>query len=215
MKKLVIFDLDGTILDTIADLAQSTNYALQQLGFPVHPEAAYHKMVGNGINKMFERALPEGSKTQDNILAVRQLFLPFYDAHNMDKTEPYPGIIDLLEQLQSQKIQLAVASNKYQAAAQLLVHHYFPTINFVAILGEREGIPSKPDPHVVFEILQATGISKEDALYVGDSPVDMQTAHSADVEACGVAWGFSPQADLEACHPAHIAHTADEILKLI
>ena len=188
---------------------------MQQLGFPTHPESAYHKMVGNGINKMFERALPEGTKTQENILAVRQLFLPFYDMHKMDKTAPYPGIIALLDQLQNQAILLAVASNKYQAAAELLVHHYFPTINFATILGERAGIPSKPDPHVVFEILQATGVSKEDTLYVGDSPVDMQTAQSADVEACGVAWGFSPQADLEACHPAHIAQTADDILKLI
>ncbi len=215
MKKLVIFDLDGTILDTIADLAQSTNYALTQLGFPTHPEAAYHKMVGNGINKMFERALPDGSKTQENILAVRQLFLPFYDEHKMDKTCPYPGIVSLLEQLQSNGIKIAVASNKYQAAAELLVNKYFPTINFALVLGEREGIPTKPDPEIVFEILKHTAIDAVDTLYVGDSPVDMQTAHSAGVDVCGVAWGFSSEADLAACNPTHLIHQADEILQLV
>ena len=112
MKKLVIFDLDGTLLNTIADLAQSTNHALSVLGYPTHEESAYNFMVGNGINKLFERALPEGEKSEENVLRVRKEFIPYYDAHNADKSRPYPGIPELLEQLQSQGLQIAVASNK-------------------------------------------------------------------------------------------------------
>ena len=100
MKKLIIFDLDGTLLNTIADLAQSTNHALQALGYPTHPESAYNFMVGNGINKLFERALPEGEKSEENVLRVRKEFVPYYDVHNADKSRPYPGIPELLEQLQ-------------------------------------------------------------------------------------------------------------------
>jgi len=100
MKKLIIFDLDGTLLNTIADLAQSTNHALQALGYPTHPESAYNFMVGNGINKLFERALPEGEKSEENVLRVRKEFVSYYDVHNADKSRPYPGIPELLEQLQ-------------------------------------------------------------------------------------------------------------------
>ncbi len=100
MKKLIIFDLDGTLLNTIADLAQSTNHALQALGYPTHPESAYNFMVGNGINKLFERALPEGEKSEENVLRVRKEFVPYYDVHNADKSRPYPGIPELLERIQ-------------------------------------------------------------------------------------------------------------------
>ena len=126
MKKLIIFDLDGTLLNTIADLAQSTNYALQALGYPTHPESDYNFMVGNGINKLFERALPEGEKSEENVLRVRKEFVPYYDVHNADKSRPYPGIPELLEQLQEKGMILAVASNKYQSATVKLISHYFP-----------------------------------------------------------------------------------------
>ena len=158
MKKLVIFDLDGTLLNTIADLAQSTNHALAALGYPTHEEAAYKFMVGNGINKLFERALPEGEKTEENVLKVRSHFVPYYDQHNADKSRPYPGIPELLSRLQSRQVQLAVASNKYQSATEKLVAHYFPTIRFAAVYGQREGIATKPDPTIVFDILKQTSI---------------------------------------------------------
>lgn len=115
MKKLIIFDLDGTLLNTIADLAHSTNHALQVLGYPTHEVASYNFMVGNGINKLFERALPEGEKTEENVLRVRKEFLLHYDRHNADESRPYPGIPELLEALQNKGHKLAVASNKYQA----------------------------------------------------------------------------------------------------
>lgn len=212
---LIIFDLDGTLLNTIADLAQSTNYALQSLGFTPHDEPAYRLMVGNGINKLFERALPEGEKSEENILRVRQLFIPHYANHNMDKSRPYPGIPELLMTLQTRGLQLAVASNKYQNATEALINHYFPDIRFVAILGQRDGIPPKPDPTVIYDILKITRTPKENVLFVGDSGVDMQTAINSGVTSCGVTWGFRPLSELKAFHPDHLVDTAEEILTLI
>jgi phosphoglycolate phosphatase len=215
MKHLVIFDLDGTLLNTIADLAASTNFALAQNGFPTHDTAAYNYFVGNGINKLFERALPDGYKTEENIRLIRETFLPYYDKHNMDHSTPYPGIPELLSALQEKKITLAVASNKYQKATEQLVAHFFPTIHFAIVLGQREGIPPKPDPRIVQDILQFTGISKEDTLYIGDSGVDMQTINNSEVEGVGVTWGFRPRQELEKFNPSHIIDQAHEILSLI
>ena len=215
MKKLVIFDLDGTLLNTIADLAQSTNHVLETLGYPTHEEAAYKFMVGNGINKLFERALPEGRKTEENILKVRSRFIPYYDLHNADKSRPYPGISELLARLQSQQIQLAVASNKYQSATEKLIARYFPTIRFVAVYGQREGIASKPDPSIVFDILKQASIAPDDTLYVGDSGVDMQTALNAHITACGVTWGFRPRTELEAFCPKHIVDKPEAIESIV
>lgn len=214
MKKLIIFDLDGTLLNTIADLAQSTNHALDALGYPTHEEAAYNFMVGNGINKLFERALPEGEKTEENVLRVRKEFIPYYDVHNADKSRPYPGITELLTQLQAQGLLLAVASNKYQAATEKLIAHYFPEIHFTAVFGQRDGVNVKPDPVIVEDILSIARTAKEDVLYVGDSGVDMQTAINAGVTACGVTWGFRPRKELEAFHPDYIVDKAEDILPL-
>ena len=211
MKKLVIFDLDGTLLNTIADLANSTNYALKVLGYPIHEPDKYNFMVGNGINKLFERALPDGEKTEENVLRVRQEFVPYYDQHNADKSRPYPGVTELLETLQTAGMQLAVASNKYQAATEKLIAHYFPNIEFTAVFGQREGIPVKPDPIIVKEILQIAKVQEEETLYVGDSGVDMQTAINAGVTSCGVTWGFRPRTELESFHPDHIVDNAEEI----
>ena len=215
MKKLVILDLDGTLLNTIADLAHSTNYALNKLGYPTHEIEKYNFMVGNGIDKLFERALPEEEKSKENVLRVRKEFVPYYDIHNADDSRPYPGIPELLSYLQDAGVQIAVASNKYQAATQKLVDHYFPEIHFTAVLGQREGVKVKPDPIIVSDILEIAKVAKEEALYVGDSGVDMQTAANAGVTACGVTWGFRPRTELEEFNPSYIADTAGEIKNLI
>lgn len=215
MKKLVIFDLDGTLLNTIADLAHSTNYALNKLGYPTHEIEKYNFMVGNGIDKLFERALPEEEKSKENVLRVRKEFVPYYDIHNADDSRPYPGIPELLSYLQDAGVQIAVASNKYQAATQKLVDHYFPEIHFTAVLGQREEVKVKPDPIIVSDILEIAKVAKEEALYVGDSGVDMQTAANAGVTACGVTWGFRPRTELEEFNPSYIADTAGEIKNLI
>ena len=212
MKKLVIFDLDGTLLDTIADLAMATNHALQQLGYPTRPVDEIRTFVGNGINKLLERSLPDSEKSEANTLRLRTHFLPHYDAHNADLSTPYPGIPTLLQELQEKGLMIAVASNKYQTATVKLIHHYFHDISFVEILGQREGVPVKPDPGIVFDIIQKAGVSKEEVLYVGDSNVDMQTAHNAGVDAIGVAWGFRPRAELEALQPLAVIDKAEELL---
>ena len=215
MKKLVIFDLDGTLLDTIADLAESANYALKQLGYPTHDVETIRTFVGNGINKLLERALPSHEQTEENVIRMRSHFVPYYDVHNADLSNPYPGIVSLLEDLQAKGIQIAVASNKYQEATVKLVKQYFPNIDFVEILGQREGINVKPDPSIVFDILQKANLSKENVLYVGDSGVDMQTAINAGVDAVGVTWGFRPRAELESFRPMGLIDKAEDLLEFI
>lgn len=215
MKKLIIFDLDGTLVDTIADLAGSTNHALDRCGFPRHEVSEYKFFVGNGINKLFERALPENERTEENILRIRKEFLPHYDLHNADLSIPYPGIPDLLKELQNKGIQLAVASNKYQSATRKLIGHYFPDISFTAVFGQRENIPVKPDPAVVNEIIGIAGVEREEVLYVGDSGVDMQTAKNAHVTVAGVTWGFRPLSELQTFHPDYIVKEAKDILEII
>lgn len=215
MKKLVIFDLDGTLLNTIADLAASTNHALAANGYPTHPTEEYRFFVGNGINKLFERALPEGEKTEANVLKIRQRFIPYYDVHCVDLTKPYPGIPELLKTLQQRSVQIAVASNKYQRATGKLIPYFFPDIHFTAILGQREGIPRKPDPQIVHEIMRMANVSTDEVLYVGDSNVDMQTANNARVDSVGVTWGFRPRAELEQGSPFAIIDKAEELLSFL
>ena len=214
-KTLLIFDLDGTLLDTVADLAASTNHALKLCGFPVHESNAYHYFVGNGINKLFERAIPEGEKTQENILQVRQYFLEYYGIHNTDLTKPYPGMVDLLLSLQNAGIKLAVASNKYQKGTEKLIQHFFPGINFVALFGQRENVPTKPDPTIVYDILDIAKTEKQNALYIGDSGVDMLTAKNSGIEAVGVTWGFRPRTELEEFSPKYIIDHPSEIMSII
>ena len=215
MKKLVIFDLDGTLLDTIADLAESANYALKQLGYPTHPVEVIRTYVGNGINKLLERSLPADEQTEENVMRMRTHFIPYYDAHNADLSAPYPGIVSLLEELQAKGLMIAVASNKYQEATVKLVKHYFPTIRFVEVLGQREGINVKPDPTIVFDILKKADVSAEETLYVGDSGVDMQTALNAGVDAVGVTWGFRSRAELESFCPKGLIDKAEELLGFV
>lgn len=210
-KQLVIFDLDGTLLDTVADLANATNWALEQCGYPTHPVEAYYKFVGNGINKLFARALPEEDSTEENILRIRSLFIPYYNEHNADYSRPYPGVTELLQTLQTRGVMLAVASNKYQEATLKLVRHFFPFIRFAAIYGQREEVPIKPAPDIVYDILRDTGVVKEATLYVGDSGVDMQTAKNADIVSVGVTWGFRSEEELRENEAVHVAHVASEI----
>jgi phosphoglycolate phosphatase len=214
-KKLVIFDLDGTLLNTIEDLATGANYALAVLGYPTHDAATIRSFVGNGINKLLERALPEGEKTEENILRMRSVFIPYYDEHNADLTVPYEGVPELLVRLQNDGVQLAVASNKYQAATEKLVAHFFPNINFIKVLGQRSEVPIKPDPAIVIDILQVAGVSKDAVLYVGDSGVDMLTALNAQVDAVGVTWGFRPKLELSTFPSLGLIDKAEELLNYV
>lgn len=215
MKRLAIFDLDGTLIDTIADLATATNHALTQFGYPTHTVDEYRFFVGNGINRLFERALPEGEKSQENILKIRAEFVPFYNIHNADLSRPYPGIHQMLSELQKAGMRLAVASNKYQEATVKLISQYFPDIRFTAVFGQREGVPTKPDPQVIEEIIRMADVNKATTVYIGDSSVDMETGRNARVTTIGVSWGFRPRTELEAYHPDFIADCSNDILHFL
>jgi phosphoglycolate phosphatase len=213
--KLIIFDLDGTLLNTISDLAHSANYALKKNGFPVHPTEAYRYFVGNGISKLLERTLPEDEKTEENINRIRNTFLAYYDNHNTEYTVPYEGIPELLHFVQSKGLKTAVASNKYQQATEQLISRFFPDIKFSSVFGQREGIPAKPDPAVVHEILRIAGVPAAETLYVGDSGVDMKTASNSKIASVGVTWGFRPRSELEAGGAVYIADSVADIINLI
>lgn len=212
MKQLVIFDLDGTLLNTIADLATATNHALEACGFPTHATEVYKNLVGGGITKLFERALPEDMRTPKNVERLRPHFLEYYNMHCCDFTEPYPGIQELLQELRTRDIAVAVASNKYQAGVDRLIRHFFPTIEWAAIEGQKEGVPVKPDPSIVFEILSKRPTPKADVLYVGDSGVDMDTARRAGVYSVGVTWGFRTAEELRAHYADVIVNRPEEIV---
>lgn len=211
MKRIVIFDLDGTLLNTIDDLAAATNHALACCGYPVHPVSAYPYFVGNGIDKLFERALPPEARSATEIARMRASFVPYYNTHCDVYTRPYDGIVHLLERLQAAGIAIAVASNKYHEATRHLIAEYFPDIEFAAVYGQREGIPKKPDPAIVNTILSDTGFSTADTVYVGDSGVDMLTARHAGVESVGVTWGFRPVDELQQAGACHIAADTAEL----
>lgn len=185
-----IFDLDGTLLDTLGDLAASTNYALRTHGMPEHPIDDIRRFVGNGVRLLMERAVPQGA---GNPLfeAAFTTFRQHYMAHSMDSTRPYDGIPEMLEALRSEGCRMAVVSNKFMKATQELIRHFFPDTIEVAI-GEHEveGIRKKPAPDTVREALRQLGVGQEGAVYVGDSEVDVQTARNSGLPCISVLWGF-------------------------
>lgn len=196
MKKLVIFDLDGTLLNTIEDLGHAANFALEKHGFATHTMASYPFFVGNGVRKLITRLLPEGRRDNATVDAILKDFKEYYNEHNCDYTKPYAGIEELLVELQESGVMLAVASNKYQDAVTRIIEHYFPNVNFVAVEGQIDGRNVKPDPSIVFSVLAKAQVPKAEVLYVGDSGVDMETARRACVDSVGVTWGFRPEKEL-------------------
>lgn len=185
-----IFDLDGTLLDTLADLAAAVNYALRQHGMPEHTIDDVRRFVGNGVRKLMERAIPDGEKNPD-FEATFATFREYYMHHSLDTTRPYPGIMETLEALNAQGCRLAVVSNKMMAATKELCQHFFAETIEVAI-GENEaaGIRKKPAPDTVFEALRQLGEEKDSAVYVGDSDVDLETANNSGLPCISVLWGF-------------------------
>ena len=219
---IIIFDLDGTLLNTIDDLGYACNYALDKTGYPTFPIEAYPAKVGNGINNLIRRALPETERTEENIQKVRAYFVPYYNEHNCDYTRPYEGIEAVLKTLKAQGHLLAVASNKYQAATEKIVEHFFPGV-FDVILGEREGVERKPNPQIVFDILDRLRLTEDrpaspdrvQTLYIGDSLVDYETAKNANVPFVACSWGFVAREKLVEAGVAHIIDKPEEILSVI
>ena len=211
MYKTYIFDLDGTLLNTLGDLAASTNYALRQYGMPEHTIDDVRRFVGNGVGKLIERAIPEGlaNPQYEDVLAI---FRKHYMLHSLDTTAPYPGIESLLHSLRSHGCNVAVVSNKFYNATVELCRHFFADTVEVAI-GERENIRRKPAPDTVFEAMRQLGVSGEDTVYVGDSDVDVATARNSGIPCISVLWGFRDRDFLIEHGATTFVNTPEDILK--
>lgn len=212
MAKLVIFDLDGTLLDTMEDLVNACNHALRACGCPERRKEEYNMLVGRGIFNLFRGALPADRCTEDMVRKMNSFFVPYYNEHSRDCTRPYPGIMEMLEKISGNGIAMAIASNKYQVGTEQLVKEFFGRYRFVRILGQRDGKPIKPSPEIVTEAMEAVpGIRPEEVVYCGDSDVDMQTGNNAGVRTIGVTWGFRSREELEAYSPWILADTPGQI----
>ena len=211
MERLVIFDLDGTLLNTIADLGHAANHTLAELGLPQHTIKDYRLMVGNGMRKLIMRALPQDKACDDSFVdSTLAAFLGYYADHIDIHTRPYPGIQNLVSALSNQGFSLAVASNKIQAGAERLIARFFPDIDFVAVMGNCPDYPLKPDAAVVEYIMEKAGASRTQTIMVGDSGTDIQTARNAGIPIIAVSWGFRPRHEL--ADADYIADTASQLL---
>lgn len=215
MYKLIIFDLDGTLLDSIEDLANSVNYALNLFKLPTHSTEAYKLFIGNGVNKLIERALPENNRSANQVEMLKHEFIKHYNLHSEEYTKPYDGIEKLLVTLQNENYKIAIASNKFHTATIALSKQYFPSIQFLDVLGQREGIPTKPNPTILFEIIEKARVDKKEVLYVGDSGVDASTALNADIDFVGVLWGFRTKSELEQYGAKHFSTNTEELIAFI
>lgn len=204
--KAVIFDLDGTVLDTIRDLASAANYALAQHGYPTHSVDGIRRRVGNGVANLIRRAAPEGT-SEEELAQILSEFKAYYRDHIDDTTKPYEGIPELMRDLRAAGIYVGINSNKFDAALQALCRIHFPNLYDYAV-GESEQTPRKPDPTAAERIIAAANAGKGDAIYIGDSSVDIETAKNAGVDAGWVSWGFRTRDEM-----AHIdiPHTFDRV----
>lgn len=216
MTKLVIFDLDGTLINTMEDIAGACNHALEACGHPQRRLDEFNMLVGRGVQNMLRGALPEDQRTDEMTAKMYRHFVPYYNEHICDRTKPYPGMYETLDALAGKGIAFAVASNKYQEGTELLMGKLFGRYNFVSILGQREGKPIKPDPQIVIDAMEAAGCTdRNEVIYCGDSDVDMQTGINAGVRTIGVTWGFRTREELAAYSPWRLIDRAEEIVEAI
>ncbi|MBR1764560.1 MAG: HAD family hydrolase [Ruminococcus sp.] len=212
--KLAIFDLDGTLVNSVYDLADATNRALADLGLPTFETERYYHFVGNGTRKLCERVLPEELRTDENIDHLHAMFAENYERCCFDKTEPYGGISKLLFELRGRGVKCAVASNKPDGFSCRIVEHYFgDTFDFV--VGKREGTPTKPDPAIINYIMTALDASPEETVIIGDSDVDIITARNSGTASIGCVWGFRGEEELTAAGCTHLAREPLDILAFI
>lgn len=215
MVKTVIFDLDGTLLNTLEDLANACNYALRKCNFKVHPVKDYVRFIGSGRYILIQRILPQEYRNNREVVKkVLELFDEYYTKHMLDMTTPYKGILELINEMKNKNIKLAVVSNKPHEFIESIVKKYFGD-SFDIAYGQRLNHPVKPDPKTVYEVIQYLNATKEECLYVGDSDVDMHTAQNAGVKSVGVAWGFRGSDELKKAGADFIINSPEELLKII
>lgn len=214
MYRTVIFDLDGTLLNSIGDLAAAANYVCRQNRWPEHTEEEIMGMVGHGIPNLVRQFSPADARSTLMVLNTTSQFNQYYGCHNMELTRPYEGMAELLQQLKAAGAQLAVCSNKADNFSRAIVEHYYPGV-FDLVRGNLNGMPIKPDPTVVREIMRDLDASYLSAVMVGDSSVDIQTGHNAGIKACGVTWGFRSRENLVEAAADAIADTPAELGKLL
>ncbi len=215
MFKLVIFDLDGTLVNSIFDLGDSVNTVLKAQGLRTYGYEDFKHFVGNGTRKLIERALPEDMRTDENIDRFHAQFSLEYRKHCLDKTRPYDGITELVEKLRQAGIRTAVASNKPDEFSRYIVEKTFGRESFDIVMGKREGKPTKPDPAIIYDILSALDIPPSQAVVAGDSDVDVFTAHNADLACIGCEWGFRGREELEKAGADFIIGSPEEMSGLI
>ncbi|MBD5116091.1 MAG: HAD family hydrolase [Ruminococcaceae bacterium] len=213
MYKYAIFDLDGTLLNTLEDLADAGNYALKTVGLPTHETEKYKYFVGNGIPVLIKRICPDDSDERTR-KEVHKYFSEYYEAHCVDKTRPYDGIADMLSELKKTGIGTGVVTNKDHSFSLKLIKDFFGD-NIEIVCGRKDGFPKKPDPYSVNYVTERFNADKRDVLYVGDSNVDMETAKNAGVDSCGVLWGFRTEKELIDSGAKYIAATSKDLLDII
>ena len=211
MYKAVLFDLDGTLTDTLADIAAAMNHALQAHGLPTWPEADYRYLVGDGAKTLALRCVRERTDLADS---VRQAYQAQYEAHQLDRTAPYAGIPAMLSALAEQGLILTVLSNKPDADTKRIVQHFFPDVPFALVRGQVEGVPVKPDPAGALAVARAVGVPPEEFLYLGDTAVDMRCALAAGMHPVGALWGFRTREELLESGARWLASSPDDLQKI-
>lgn len=214
MYKLAIFDLDGTLLNTIGDLAAAGNYTLEKMGFPQHSEEKFRQFVGNGIPKLIERMLPEKVREESVQDTALKIFMEYYSQHNCDLTKPYPGIPELILRLRERGVSCGANSNKAHEFTQELIQRNFGEA-ITEVIGYGGGFQPKPDPGAALEIIRRTGVKPEETLYIGDSEVDISTGKNAGTAVCAVLWGFRSSEELSAGNPDFMVRSTEELEKII
>ncbi|MFP3043279.1 HAD family hydrolase [Treponema primitia] len=218
--KCIIFDLDGTLVDTIGDIAASMNHALEEGGFPSLTRESYAKIVGNGLKNLATQALPSSARDEKTVDTVYRSAVTYYRDHPADLSRPYPGIPDLVAELRGKSdrrfvTKTAVLSNKADSITQLVIGKLFPPYAFDLVMGERPNLPRKPDPATTWELITELDASPRETLFVGDSEVDVTTARAAECSFLGVSWGFRGRAVLEAAGADRIIDNPAELWELL
>jgi phosphoglycolate phosphatase len=211
----VLFDLDGTLLDTLQDIADAANGTLAHFGLTAHPVDAYRQFVGSGVARLFARAIPDDSQDQEIIARCVERFREAYEQNWNAKTKPYDGVVPLLDQLAARRVRMAVLSNKPDEFTQKCTQHYLPQAPFEVVVGQRDGLPRKPDPAAAEMIAQQMGVPPEQFLFLGDSVVDMETARRAGMRPVGAGWGFRSGRELPESGAVAVLRHPIELLDMV